>query len=455
MARNLQLTWQASRNCWRKVRGTKAYYLGKGKCQGKTDMEGYRQALAEWHQIQADLDRQENPALSIANTPGPVNSLTADPDPQVLQFLKTFMAMRAENPSLPELPPAFMMASNYSGLLDSLPSLASGSATAIADRSISGLISEFLKERRNEAESQQRSLVSYRELCDKLNDFGAFAKAHGKTEIDEIDATVLSAYRQSQLSLMARDDSNSIAAATAKKRLSFVARFMRWAHDLHAIDQLPRVLNSKFTAIELPKPKPLFYSVDEIKLLFSVASSRTKLLIALALNAAYTQQDIASLTHSMIDWKNGLICRERSKTGTPQRAKLWPITLSLLKTHATKPDPSKPGNGLVLVGEGGLPLLHAKIRDDGKLTNTDAVYLAFCRLKKTKKVDMAKDPRGFKHLRKTSADLIAGKFAPHIRDLHLAHTDKNPVAAHYSASNVWDELFAAQTWLGGQLDLKV
>jgi hypothetical protein len=76
--------------------------------------------------------------------------------------------------------------------------------------------------------------------------------------------------------------------------------------------------------------------VEEVEAMYAKATDRMKLYMLLALNGGFTQIDIATLTHGMIDWRTGIISRDRNKTSVPQGCKLWPNTLALLKQEATE-----------------------------------------------------------------------------------------------------------------------
>ena len=260
--------------------------------------------------------------------------------------------------------------------------------------------------------------------------------------------------------------------STVQGLLRTVKACLQWAYDEELIPSLPRKMRN-YSAIKLPDPKPQSFTPDEVKAMFAVANDRMKLFLLLGLNLGYTQVDIATLDHSMIDWKTGLVTRPRHKTGQDQQAKLWPLTLRLLREHATD---SK--TGPVLLAESGQPLLSDKIKTDGNGTRTDSIRLAYGRLQdalnmqalretkpelfarvrgtdasKTRKAEIHKaligmrDNRGFKVLRKTGADEIAKQFQdkPWLTDLYLAHSVK-AMKKHYVKSH-FDELFKATDWL--------
>jgi hypothetical protein len=66
------------------------------------------------------------------------------------------------------------------------------------------------------------------------------------------------------------------------------------------LDALPKTLD-EYAAVSRDKPKPKFWTAEECQTLVAKASQRTKLYILLGLNAGYTQIDISSLRHDMID----------------------------------------------------------------------------------------------------------------------------------------------------------
>jgi integrase len=199
-----------------------------------------------------------------------------------------------------------------------------------------------------------------------------------------------------------------------------------------------------YAKVALPPPTPQFYSTEEVKALFSAAIPRTQLYILLGLNLGYTQADIASLEHPMINWAQGIVTRIRHKTGQPQKAKLWPITAELLKQEMT--DARK--SNLVLLGKNDNPLIVETVNGKGNPIRLDTVRLAFKQLKAK-----LKDNRGFKTFRKTGADAIAKQYqsAPHLVDLYLAHSDQG-MRKHY-ANQYFDELFKATDWLAGHFGL--
>jgi len=282
---------------------------------------------------------------------------------------------------------------------------------------ISHVADAWLHIRELEATAGQISASSYASDFARIKKFKEFCKHAPATELGQM----LVEYRQACLRRLAA----GAAGQTIKHELRTVKAMTTWAWDSAHIDTLPRCLRG-YAKIQLPQPDPRAFTQEEVQRLCENASGRTKLFILLAINCGYTQSDISSLTHDMIQWDVGIIDRSRSKTKQPQVHKLWPSTLRLLREHVT--DGS--GSDLCFVGQKGNPLLHEFIRENGKPYRVDSIRLAFDR---TKKVCKLQDGRGFKTLRKTGATEIekANQERPWVSSLYLGHSEKS-AKKHYT-----------------------
>ncbi len=203
--------------------------------------------------------------------------------------------------------------------------------------------------------------------------------------------------------------------------------WVKWLWATGVLRDLPRVLSTEELKITVPDPEIETFSVEQVKMLLGAATDRTKLYILLGLNCGYTQQDISDLKPSQVDWEAGRITRKRSKTKTMRRVptvsySLWVPTLALLKQEM-----APKGSDRVLLTENGGPLL--SMRDaGGKTVKTDAVRLAFRRLKQKKKID-----GGFKLLRKTAASMLAdNEQFESLKDLFLGHAAASIADKHYA-----------------------
>jgi integrase len=301
----------------------------------------------------------------------------------------------------------------------------------------------YLSKKRRDAETGQISFKMYGEHKLTLDDFLGFCDLYGSkkgkpiTTVFQIDSELLWSYQATQFDYASREKKSDgkISLRTVRKRLASASRFVKWLEVGGAIDQLPKALKDKnYASVELPDPVPVFFTPDECRRLFVNASQRTKLYIALGLNCGYTQSDIASLTHGMVNWDSGIIDRKRHKTKVSQWHSLWPITLKLLSAEKTKGAKDE----LILRGENGNPLLTDKINSAKNVSGTDVIKLAFERVKK--KLGMKDDRRGFAVFRKTGSNEIE-RWYPELTEHFLAHAEPG-LKRHYVKRH-YDELHLA------------
>jgi len=299
------------------------------------------------------------------------------------------------------------------------------------------LVARYLDARKLRLGSKTKPLshASYQSDVYRLNSFTAFCKDKGKSKLAvALSPDVLGQYKDSLIT-------STEGAVSVRHKLRTVKALLLWAYDAELIDTLPRSIR-KYNDIDLPDPKPEFFTVKEVRTLYRDAFPPMKLWILLGLNCGFTQADISSLTPDMVDWKRGIIARDRQKTGVESEHKLWPLTLKTLREQA--------GAGpLLLTRKDGQPLLREEVGEDGKPSKTDMIAHTFAPLKKKTGITLS-----FKHLRKTAANTIAKQFQdkPWLVELFLAHSDPR-MRKHYTRQH-YDELHKATEWLGGQLGLE-
>lgn len=140
------------------------------------------------------------------------------------------------------------------------------------------------------------------------------------------------------------------------------------------------------------------------------------------------QMDINDLRCDEVNWEDGYIERERSKTAVKAKCKLWPVTLALLEKHRHKGSKGSDRVFLTTIrqrkfktGEEARyePLVRQELRD-GRLTKSNAITNAFWRLLRKKGIDGG---RGFCCLRKTGASLIE-VIDPLATAMYLSHSER-------------------------------
>lgn len=319
------------------------------------------------------------------------------------------------------------------------------------DSTIQKLVKDYLASRKLEVETSDEdkklSIDSYESDERRLSQFLTYCKGKGKSSLSAVvNAEFLEEYRNTQLELVAlrkrKGKPHGTGQRNAKHRLRTVKALLIWADKKERIDRIPKnVKDGEFANVPLPKPQPKFYTPEQIAKLYTAANEQQRLWILLGLNCGYLQNDLATLTHDMVDWKQGVIKRPRQKTGVPSEHKLWPLTLKKLCEQAT--DVSE--QSLVLLNSKGNPLMQKTIADDGKVTISDTIVQAFAKLKKAAKVT---GQVTFKNLRKSGANAIEGQFQdkPWLPTLYLAQELAGKVRTFYTQQS-YDELHTATDWL--------
>ena len=251
-------------------------------------------------------------------------------------------------------------------------------------------------------------------------------------------------YRNYTLSLpISAATDKSISPWTAKSRLDIVKLMIKWGYQMALIETLPRNLDG-YAKITIPEPTVNRFSREEINVLYSAASERTKMFMLLGLNCGMGQADISSLRVSEIQLSEKRIVRKRTKTGVHCEFALWPLTVEMLKIHGNLDGKL---NDRVFLSKSGHPLVREYFIDD-KFKRTDAIRSAFFRLMKKTKLP---NHRGFYSLRKTSASEIE-VIDSAVTSMFLGHSEKGLMKRHY-AERDWNRLATAIAELRQRFDL--
>ena len=251
--------------------------------------------------------------------------------------------------------------------------------------------------------------------------------------LSKLNEMLLDDYRNYTLSLpISAATDKSISPWTAKSRLDIVKLMIKWGYQMALIDTLPRNLD-QYSRITIPEPTVNRFSREEINVLYSAASERTKMFMLLGLNCGMGQADISSLRVSEVQMSNKRIVRKRTKTGVHCEFALWPLTVQMLKKHGNLD--GEP-NDRVFLSKSGHPLVREYFIDD-KFKRTDAIRSAFFRLMKKTQLP---NHRGFYSFRKTAASEIEA-IDPAVTEMFLAHSEKG-LKRHY-AERDWNRLDSA------------
>jgi hypothetical protein len=176
------------------------------------------------------------------------------------------------------------------------------------------------------------------------------------------------------------------------------------------------------------------FSLDELKALYAHANEQQQLYMLVALNCAFTQKDLATITFADVQLDAALpiinLIRHKTRgTGIRGQWELWPETAAALRKRMrhTPTATARNSGQLALLTEDDRPLVN-------DANDTDSVGLTWRRLIKSinKQTAVVRD-LPFKTIRKTASDTIlklSGSEA--VQQLMLAHARRSIAARHYT-----------------------
>jgi integrase len=412
---------------WRKMHRGKIYYF-RGD---------YEDALRQWKTKEAEIDRQDKMPQWEA-----IKAMATAPE--TVRLLEKF---EEEHPDFLEL--VSVERAEQTGIDDYAKQLATGIAgyihpPASKTKTIAQAVTIYLQRQRAKQVAGNLSMAHSEVIRRCIEHFqehigGAVATAN-------LNAQHLTTYH----SVLMEQVNKGWSQPYAKRFLGVAKHFVKWCWENELLASLPRNMHSKDLAFADHPAKITPFSNDEIKTLLDAAPERTKLYLLLALNCGYTQQDIADLEHSQVDWKKGRITRKRSKTknskGVPTVSyALWRDTFALLKKHRSS-DPLR-----VLLNADGGPLKTERIDEDGKYKKSDNIKVAYFRL--CRGILKQKKPKPLKMLRKTSPSRLENSKYASCARWFLGHAPRSIADMSYIAPPQ-DYFNEAMKWLGGQYGIK-
>ena len=318
------------------------------------------------------------------------------------------------------------------------------------DRQIRSQIQSFLDHKEAQVIGKERSVGRWGSIKAHLD---YLAKWLGEDQsIDVLNsAKVLDFYTYLQKTKEIKSSYKRDIFATAKQFIQHLAE----------LDLIPFPGNLRSRSLTFAKQKRHIatFTVDELGTLLGASTDRTKLYILLAMNCGFTQIDLSDLTHEEIDWKEGRIIRQRSKTKTKKNTPivnypLWSETLRLLKQSATGPkSPS------VLMTDENKSLVQELI-ENGSQSRVDVVRSAYERtIKKLKSKGITfldshtNKSKTFTDIRNTSSTMLDdheefSRFAQYF----LGHSPHTVAEAHYVVPSQ-RRFDLAVAWLGTKYGL--
>lgn len=439
MPRKHELTWDKASKRWKKYYKGKQYYFRHG--ESKTDAAGYLKALNAWQDRKREIDNAstESPHIRkwdefIAEAMVQQRQCERNDTPKnrerwlyLAGLIGTYKHLKDEGvdwfgdlseSALPiigidrdelESPPPWQ---EYNPGVEISP-----------QRTIEGNVERFMSQKKQQVERKEQSHGHFDLLRCCLANFTKYVG--GSRAIETINGGMLESYRDYLLQrIEGKVKGEQCSPEYGKSHLNSVRQFVRWCWERELLE-LPRVLSSREFKIVVPEKRIELLTKEEIERLLVKAEGATKLYILLMLNCGMTQQDVADLKQTEVDWKRGRVIRKRSKTEKHKNVPeveyvLWEETFKLLQQNRSKDET------LALTNRNGSPLKVEEIVN-GKVKKNDNVKNAYFRL--CKKANVTKP---LKLLRKTAASKLAehsefGKFAQHF----LGHSPQTIADKHY------------------------
>jgi len=425
---------RGERQKWRKMVDGKFYFF-RG---------AYAEALAQWHQKQAELTATTLPPITREDARRELESLAC--------YLgdATVMLELDMDDAKPGHAVRVWQRLVRTGELDRIK--ASKNDGPIS-KTVKGVVAEFMTRQRAKMRSDAITPSRYDHLRRCLEHF--VKCVGGNSLVEHINGQTIEAYHTDLIGKIGIGK-DKWTPDTAIQYLVAAKQFVRWAWTTERLPNLPRNIDSKDISIQVPAKAVKTFSVDEIGVLMAHASERTKLYLLLCLNCGFTQVDVSDLKPDELDWERGYITRKRSKTTDVANAPkvsypLWTETLRLLKKFGQR------SGERVLLNEDGGPLRVEDVKEVNgteKYSKTDNVASAYYRLIRKLKAKKLIAHKCLKQLRKTSPSMLESNSKyDHLARHFLGHSPRGVADKHYISPDqiLFDE---AVKWLGQQFNIE-
>ena len=274
-----------------------------------------------------------------------------------------------------------------------------------------------------------------------LNRFTDWFGSHRR--LAEITEQVLANYWLHLTTLIAE---GKISPKTGRTALQVLRQWITFHHENGALEREPRNIRSRELVINTPAQHIEALPAKEVRRLLNLATGRLKLFIALSLNAALTQGDLAAMHPGEIDLNadQPRLTRRRTKTRhlkTPPVVSypLWSEVVEMLGQD-------KSGDSEhVFLNDNGRPLVTQAIVK-GKVKRIDNVNSMFDRFVHKHKLTVS-----FKVFRKSGATILSSNAEfSHYVGRYLGHSPRDTASRFYVGvdQSGFDRAIA---WLGQQV----
>lgn len=376
-----QLTWYKARQCYKKFYRGKVYYL-RGDNSHEDTQANYEVALQEWavRKRQVDAVSEETGiAKTVSETVLRIEGFTED--------LRHDANKKLKNLGLPTIAPP-----------------------KVETRPLGEAAEIFLDDMRTRTARGEISVGRYAKVADYIKTLLDFAGRD--TDANAVTELTLQAYRKEITKRIGNGKDNQIGDYTAKYTLEAAASFVDWLWMSKLLLERPRNIGV-FKHVKVEKRDVKFFTVKQVKAIWQGCQSDwQRLFVALALNTAMNQADMAHLTPQHL--QPPYLVLRRGKTGVLACWKLWPVTQRLI--DSCKRPKLKPSDLLFLTREG-RPLVERDFRKDGRTTfKNDAVHQVFKRVLRRVGIEGT-----LVMLRKTVATVLKAKGYGDVVQFFLSH----------------------------------
>lgn len=296
------------------------------------------------------------------------------------------------------------------------------------DKTFFQALDELKSAEEERLEANEIRPVTYRAAADRIA-----ALKHYLAKYDEplrhFDHAKLLALKRTFTARPVTKRGTPMSLQTVENMLSALSWVFDWARrkeywhpkpDWENVFALSKAQQANITTKEDRKPKKKHYNVEELQVVWHLATPKLRLMILIAVNCGWTQTQIANME---VDWlveKDGehFIDGRRNKNGNPGVWWVHPRLARMLKESLAYREAPTPDDGLMFHTEKGNSLVRCgekagKADVISDMWDEDLVPL----LKQWGVPNI-----GFGHLRHTSSQMIRNVAGPHMQQVFLAHS---------------------------------